>query len=164
LQDPAVALSAVRFAWPGQAGPCLGIEAFAGDRGESVFVHGDSGSGKSTLLALLGGVLVPQPGAIHVLGTDLARLPAGRRDRFRVDHVGFVFPQFNLIPYLSMRENVLLPCRFSGRRRARSGARLRSPPRPTGYSTNSTSTVRCGNGRSRSFRSASSSAWPRPAP
>ena len=119
LAEPAVRLRDVRYAWPGQARPCLDIAVFDVTAGESVFVHGDSGSGKSTLLALLGGVLVPQSGSVSVLGTEPSRLSAGERDRFRVDHTGFIFQQFNLIPYLSMQDNVLLPCRFSARRRQR---------------------------------------------
>jgi putative ABC transport system ATP-binding protein len=119
LTEPAVRICDLRFAWPGQAAACLDIAEFTVERGESVFVHGESGSGKSTLLALLGGVLVPQAGSVNVLGTELTRLSAGSRDRFRVDHTGFIFQQFNLIPYLSMQDNVLLPCRFSERRRQR---------------------------------------------
>ena len=81
-----------------------------------MFIQGASGSGKSTLLGLLGGVLVPQAGTVRVLGTDLAALSGRARDRFRVDHIGFIFQQFNLIPYLSVLDNVLLPCRLSARR------------------------------------------------
>jgi putative ABC transport system ATP-binding protein len=123
LASAAVRLTDLRFAWPGQAQPCLDIAEFTVAAGESVFVHGESGSGKSTLLALLGGVLVPQAGSVNILGTELTRLSAGDRDRFRVDHTGFIFQQFNLIPYLSMQDNVLLPCRFSARRRQRALAR-----------------------------------------
>lgn len=126
MAEPAIRLTDLRYAWPGQASPCLDIAAFTVAAGESVFVHGDSGSGKSTLLTLLGGVLLPQAGSVDVLGTELTRLSAGARDRFRVDHTGFIFQQFNLIPYLSMQDNVLLPCRFSARRRARALARSAS--------------------------------------
>jgi putative ABC transport system ATP-binding protein len=122
LADTAVHLKGLRYAWPGQP-PCLDIAEFVVGRGESVFLHGESGSGKSTLLALLGGVLVPQAGSIRVLDTELTQLAASRRDRFRVDHTGFIFQQFNLIPYLSVQDNVLLPCRFSSRRAGRALAR-----------------------------------------
>ncbi len=107
------------FQWPGRQGFRLSIPRFQVDRGERVFLQGASGSGKSTLLSLLGGVLVPQQGQLHVLDTDLTALSSSMRDRFRVDHVGLLFQQFNLVPYLSVRENVLLPCRFSQRRRER---------------------------------------------
>lgn len=107
------------FQWPGRQGFRLSIPRFQVERGERVFLQGASGSGKSTLLSLLGGVLVPQQGQLQVLDTDLTVLSSSRRDRFRVDHVGLLFQQFNLVPYLSVRENVLLPCRFSQRRRER---------------------------------------------
>lgn len=119
MTGAAVELQDLCYAWPGQSSPCLDIAAFRVERTESVFVHGDSGSGKSTLLALLGGVLAPQAGSIRVLDTELTALSSAQRDRFRVDHTGFIFQQFNLIPYLSMQDNVLLPCRFSARRRSR---------------------------------------------
>lgn len=91
--------------------------------GERVFIHGPSGSGKSTLLSLLGGVLLPERGEIVVLGRSLGDLRASARDALRADHLGFIFQQFNLIPYLDVRANVTLPCRFSRLRRARAEAR-----------------------------------------
>jgi putative ABC transport system ATP-binding protein len=92
------------------------------DLGERVFLHGASGSGKSTLLAMLGGVRTPDSGTVEVLGTGLNRLRAARRDRFRADHIGFVFQMFNLLPFLSLIDNVLLPCRFSKVRAMRARA------------------------------------------
>jgi putative ABC transport system ATP-binding protein len=68
---------------------------------------------------LLAGVVTPQHGTVRVLGRDLAALRAAARDRFRADHIGYIFQLFNLIPYLSVIENVCLPCGFSARRRAR---------------------------------------------
>jgi len=116
---PVIHLEDVRYRWRGAVAPCLTIASFTVAPGEQVFLHGPSGSGKSTLLSLLGGVLVPEAGRAEVLGNDLARTPAARRDRLRGDHIGVLFQQFNLVPYLSVLENVLLPCRFSARRRAR---------------------------------------------
>lgn len=118
----AVELEAVRYAWPGKP-VLLDIAQLSIAPGERVFLRGPSGSGKSTLLGLLGGVLTPAAGRITVLGCDLARLSASARDRFRGDHIGFVFQMFNLIPYLSVLENVLLPARFSARRAARAARR-----------------------------------------
>jgi putative ABC transport system ATP-binding protein len=117
--EPVVRVSALRFTWPGQAAPCLDIPELAIDAGERIFIHGPSGSGKSTLLALFGGVLTPERGRVQVLGTNLVSLRASRRDRFRCDHVGFIFQLFNLVPYLSVLDNVMLPCRFSVLRRER---------------------------------------------
>jgi putative ABC transport system ATP-binding protein len=109
------------FRWPRQAA-CLDIQGFELAAGERVFLHGASGSGKSTLLGLLGGVALPQAGRIELLGTDITRLSSRARDRFRADHIGVLFQQFNLLPWLPAIDNVLLPCTFSARRRERAGA------------------------------------------
>lgn len=119
---PIIRLCDLQFTWPGQRAACLDIAALEVDAGERIFIHGPSGSGKSTLLGLLGGVLVPQRGTISVLGHDLNAMRASARDRFRSDHVGFIFQLFNLVPYLSVIDNVMLPCRFSARRRGRARA------------------------------------------
>ncbi|MET3915062.1 putative ABC transport system ATP-binding protein [Variovorax sp. OAS795] len=113
-----LAVEALRFAWPGMKTPCIDIEAFRITAGESVFLHGPSGCGKSTLLSLLAGVLVAGEGRVTLLGHDWSRLSGAARDRSRVAHVGYIFQQFNLLPYLSVLDNVLLPCRFSQRREA----------------------------------------------
>ena len=113
-----LAVEALRFAWPGMKTPCIDIEAFRITAGESVFLHGPSGCGKSTLLSLLAGVLVADEGRVTLLGHDWSRLSGAARDRSRVAHVGYIFQQFNLLPYLSVLDNVLLPCRFSQRREA----------------------------------------------
>jgi putative ABC transport system ATP-binding protein len=88
-------------------------------RGERVFLRGPSGSGKTTLISLVAGLMTPQRGSVRVLGQDLGRMRPARRDRFRADHIGFVFQLFNLVPYLSVIDNVTLPCRFSRLRRER---------------------------------------------
>ncbi len=115
--QPLMELMNLRFAWPGDAHDCLDIAALRVQSGETVFVHGPSGCGKSTLLSLLAGVLLPQAGRVALLGTNWAELRPAARDRQRVDHVGYIFQQFNLLPYLTALDNVLLPCRFSARRR-----------------------------------------------
>jgi putative ABC transport system ATP-binding protein len=132
MSAAAIALQALRFRWPGQAEDCLDIAEMTLGPAEQIFLHGSSGSGKTTLLNLLGGVLVPDSGQIRVLGHDLAALSGPARDRFRVDHVGFIFQQFNLIPYLSVLDNVLLPTRFSPRRRARTLENAASPQAEAG--------------------------------
>jgi len=119
MSSPVVNLSNVRFAWPGAASPTIGIESLSIESGERVFLRGPSGSGKSTLLSLLAGVLVPQSGVVSILGKNVGALSGAERDRFRADHIGFIFQMFNLIPYLSVVENVCLPCGFSASRRAR---------------------------------------------
>ncbi len=119
----------LHFAWPGARQDTLVIDHLALAAGRSLFLHGPSGCGKSTLLGLLAGVLLARSGRVEVLGTDWAQFSAARRDAFRADHVGYLFQQFNLLPYLSLRENVLLPCRFSLRRRQRASQRSGSPER-----------------------------------
>jgi putative ABC transport system ATP-binding protein len=115
---PAIELRDVRYGWP-SGGRLLDVPHFAVAHGERVFVHGPSGCGKSTLLGLVGGVLEPRSGSVRLLGTDLGALSRSGRDRFRAAHLGFVFQLFNLVPYLSVLENVLLPLRFSAARRQR---------------------------------------------
>ncbi|HTP63491.1 MAG TPA: ATP-binding cassette domain-containing protein [Burkholderiales bacterium] len=121
-----VALRDLIFRWTPRDEPCVDITHLEIGAGERVFLHGPSGSGKSTLLGLLGGVLAPERGSIRFLDAELTQLGARARDRFRADHVGFIFQQFNLIPYLSAIENVLLPCRFSTRRGRRAAVRSRT--------------------------------------
>lgn len=118
----AIEVQGLRYAWPGQP-PLLDVAELSIERGAKVFLHGPSGSGKSTLLALLGGVRQADAGELRILGTSLAAMGGARRDRFRADHIGFVFQLFNLLPYLDVRGNVLLPCRFSASRAARARAR-----------------------------------------
>ncbi len=123
-----MALQDVVFRWRAGLPPCLDIREFRMSAAERVFLHGPSGSGKSSLLSLIGGVTQPERGQVGVLGTDLARLSGAERDRFRADHLGFVFQLFNLIPYLSALDNILLPCRFSPARRAAVAAAGRALP------------------------------------
>ena len=92
-----------------------------------MFLHGPSGGGKSTLLGLLSGVLLPRTGSVSLLGTRWSDLSGARRDAFRADHLGYIFQQFNLLPYLSVLDNVLLPCRFSALRRERASQEGGSP-------------------------------------
>ncbi|WP_426152353.1 ATP-binding cassette domain-containing protein [Pseudomonas sp. DC3000-4b1] len=113
-----IELQEVGFAWPGQP-ELLDLPSLRLDRGQSLFLKGPSGSGKTTLLGLLGGVRLPGRGQVLLLGQNLAALGQGARDRFRVDHTGYIFQQFNLLPFLSVRENVSLPCQFSSLRKAR---------------------------------------------
>ena len=118
---PAVMLTDVQFSWPGEP-PLLAIKTLVIARGEHVFLHGASGSGKSTLLNLVAGVLEPTAGVISVFGASLRALSQRQRDRVRADHIGFIFQMFNLISYLSVRANVLLPLSFSRHRRERLAA------------------------------------------
>lgn len=123
----AVSLTEVVFSWPGQPKATLDIPCFRVGPGEHVFIAGPSGSGKSTLLGLIAGILTPDRGTVSVNGACLSDLRGPQRDVFRGDHIGFIFQQFNLIPYLSILENVLIPCRLSAVRLSRAGLRAESP-------------------------------------
>jgi len=127
VDAPVVALEDVRFRWRPGAAPCIEIAHFAVAAGERVFLQGPSGSGKSTLLSLIGGVAVPEQGRVLLQGVDLATLSSAARDRRRADQLGIVFQLFNLLPYLTALENILLPCRFSAHRRNRIAARGSTP-------------------------------------
>lgn len=124
--SPVLVLEQVRFGWD-SAQDLIAIDQFSIQRGESVFLRGPSGSGKSTLLGLIGGVILPRSGRIRLNNEDLVAQRASRRDRLRADHLGIIFQQFNLLPYLSVIENIVLPCQFSSDRRKRSQQTYGSP-------------------------------------
>lgn len=83
-------------------------------RGGTFFIVGPSGCGKTTLLSLLCGTLNADDGELRVLGHDLRKMSANELSRFRARHVGFVFQQFNLIPTLTVVENVAIPSKLNG--------------------------------------------------
>jgi putative ABC transport system ATP-binding protein len=122
----AIDLAQLLFSWDGRD-PILVVEKMQVSPGERVFVAGPSGSGKSTLLGLVAGIVTPQEGTVDVNGTRISGLGGAERDRFRADHVGYIHQQLNLIPYLSVVENVTLACRFSRRRRQRIAPRSGGP-------------------------------------
>lgn len=126
---PAVLASHLIFHWQDkrQTIPILDIPFLRIERGERVFVAGPSGSGKTTLLNLLTGINKASAGELLVLDHPLHQFNNAQRDRFRCDHVGVIFQQFNLLPYLSVIENVVLPCRFSRRRQQDLLARQTTP-------------------------------------
>ena len=116
MSPSAIDISELKFSWVRGVDPILDIAKLSVPRGQKLFIKGPSGSGKSTLLNILGALLMPNEGNIHVLGQNLRELGQSRRDGFRADHIGFIFQQFNLIPYLNVIQNVCLGVRFSKRR------------------------------------------------
>jgi putative ABC transport system ATP-binding protein len=114
-----LSLTDVRFRWPGRASFGLAVPTFALQPAETVLLLGESGSGKSTLLSLICGTINAQSGEVCVAGTNLAMLSAANRDRFRAEQIGVIFQQFNLLPFGSVLDNILLPLRFAPDRRKR---------------------------------------------
>lgn len=94
----------------------LNIPSWSLSTGEQAFVQGPSGGGKSTLLGILSGMLVPSEGKVTVLGQRLDNMSSRQRDQFRAMHIGYVFQQFNLMPYLNAIDNVLLATQFSNQK------------------------------------------------
>ena len=120
MQTPdVVSMSGVRFRWRGPRAFSLAIDSFALRAKERVLLIGPSGAGKSTFLSLLCGIVTPSEGRLEVLGTDMAKLSSSARDRFRAEHFGIIFQMFNLLPYGSVLDNVLLPLSFAPKRRRR---------------------------------------------
>ena len=112
----AVETANLTFRWDSRQ-PTLAFPDLKLPLGQHLFLRGASGSGKSTLLSLLSGMLPPESGSVKVLNKHLEQLNASQRDRFRADHVGVIFQQFNLVPYLTAEANVTLTCRLSAQRR-----------------------------------------------
>lgn len=110
-----IELSDVRFSYRKDR-EILRIKQLEIPAGERVFVFGPSGSGKTTLLGLLAGVINATSGAVNILGQNLKAMSPAQRDAFRASHVGYIFQLFNLIPYLSVLDNITLPCRLSQER------------------------------------------------
>lgn len=110
----AISLRDVVFRWQKNLPPVLTIPEFIVPRGQRVFLYGPSGSGKTTLLNLLTGINVPESGTVQVLDQTLNTLSGRKRDQFRARHIGIIFQQFNLIPYLSVNDNVQLARQLAG--------------------------------------------------
>ena len=92
------------------AHPILKLDVFEVKKQEKIFIYGPSGCGKSTLLGLIAGVFLPQQGTFEVFGLDFCSTSRSKRDKIRGKEIGYIFQTFNLIPYLSCLENILLPC------------------------------------------------------
>ena len=113
-QCPAIQIENCQFRYhPDSDKALLQIAHLRVEKGETVFVYGPSGSGKSTLLNLLAGILLPQQGNISLDNVIVNRLSHRKRDAFRARHIGMVFQRFNLIPYLTVADNIKLASHFS---------------------------------------------------
>jgi len=112
----AVVVRGVKKSFPladGMSLEVLDVEHLTLPGGTCTVLRGRSGSGKTTLLNLIAGVAVPTAGTIRVDDTDIFALPEARRDRFRAEHIGYVFQTFNLLSAFSALENVMLAMMFA---------------------------------------------------
>ncbi len=116
---PLLWLQNLGFSWPGQARELFFIPELKLSPAERLFLKGASGSGKTTLLNLVGGVLSPTRGEIQFLGRSFSQLSASAKDQLRADEMGFIFQLFNLLPFLTVEENILLSAQFSAERKSR---------------------------------------------
>lgn len=119
MTSDALNLRGVAYRWGGPSSFGIAVDGFHLASGARALLLGESGSGKSTLLSLICGVIAPDRGEVRVNGTDITALSRRRRDRFRAETIGVVFQQFNLLPYATPLDNILLPLRFAPARRAR---------------------------------------------
>ena len=126
-ETPLVELRELTKSYPEGGGERVVFQQLSAEirRGETVALLGRSGSGKSTLLNLIGGIDLPTAGEVLLDGTNLTRLSEHERTLFRRRHIGLVFQSFNLIPTLTVIENLLLPLELTGRtgKSARASAR-----------------------------------------
>lgn len=112
----AIHLQDVEFGYDRRT-PVLHVEELVVKTGKRVFLYGPSGSGKTTLLGIITGILQPQKGSCMVLGKEMTKMSMWARDQHRGAEMGYIFQSFNLIPYLTVRQNVALPCYVHKRRR-----------------------------------------------
>jgi putative ABC transport system ATP-binding protein len=118
LSDAAIIkLNDVRFRWPGWPPFSIAVDELSVREGEKILLLGESGSGKSTLLSLICATLLADSGTVVIGGTEIKTLSGWARDRFRAEQIGVIFQQFNLLPFGSVLDNILLPLRFAPIRR-----------------------------------------------
>ena len=112
-----IAIKNLSFAYKSAEGFGLSIPELHLSRGKTYLLLGPSGSGKSTFLNLLAGILRAQSGALHIADQDMMTVGASAIDRFRGEHIGFIFQSLNLIPWLTVRDNIALGLTFAPKRR-----------------------------------------------
>ncbi len=112
----AISLKNCLFSYTKNSKLVINIDQLEIETGDKVFLYGPSGHGKSTLLNLTAGVLKANSGSVEVLGHDLTKLGQSGRDHLRGEKIGYIFQIFNLIPYLSVKENIVLPCMINKKR------------------------------------------------
>lgn len=112
-----IKLENIKFKYAGASSYTLDIPEFVLEKNKKTFLFGPSGCGKTTLLEMLSGVLVPESGVVSVCGSELQKMKSSQRDQYRAAKMGYIFQSFNLIPYLTVFENITLPLSLSTERR-----------------------------------------------
>jgi putative ABC transport system ATP-binding protein len=112
----AIEIKNLEFSYPKSLKPVINIPDLQIREGNRIFLFGPSGYGKSTLLNLLAGVLDCKKGELNVLGNNLTKLSQSKKDSLRGSEIGYIFQIFNLIPYLNLKENIILPCMINKKR------------------------------------------------
>lgn len=107
----------LKFKYPLSTTDILDIPTFSLKKGEKVFLYGPSGCGKTTFLEVLAGINSPYQGSVQINDTLISEMSSKDRDQFRSDSMGYIFQSFNLIPYLSVAENITLPLYLSPEKR-----------------------------------------------
>jgi putative ABC transport system ATP-binding protein len=113
-QSSSIEIHKLNYRYPGSNAPVLAINHWQVDEAEHVFVNGPSGSGKTTLLSLVSGMLKANHGEVRVLNEILSEYSAAQRDRFRAKNIGVIFQNLNLIPWLTVEQNLNLAPYFAG--------------------------------------------------
>ncbi len=116
VSDTIIQFSNIRFSYDNGRTLVLNIPQWQINRGQHTFIVGESGSGKSTLLNLLSGINTPDSGELVVLEQSLTSMSARKLDNYRATKVGVIFQQLNLIPYISVLDNILLAVYFGGKK------------------------------------------------
>ena len=121
MKKTVIQIENLRFRYNESKDDVLQIDELKVYEGEHLFIQGASGSGKTSLLNLITGINKPYQGSVKVLEHSLGDMSVIKSDQFRVDFLGIIFQQFNLLPYLPVLDNVELPCWFSKRRKQLAG-------------------------------------------
>ncbi len=108
-----IQLKDIQFRHP-QSDFVLGISRMNFAEGSKTAIIGPSGFGKTTMLNLLAGILIPEVGTVNIKDVAINQLSDSQRRDFRIQHIGFIFQDFRLIPYLNILDNILLPYRING--------------------------------------------------
>ncbi|KAB8033253.1 ABC transporter ATP-binding protein [Fluviispira multicolorata] len=114
--NPIIKLKNLKYSYKKEKN-ILDISDFTVNEGEKIFLYGPSGCGKTTLLSILAGIIPAKEGSLKIFGTEFIGAKNSLKDSIRGSQMGYIFQMFNLIPYLNVLDNILLPCKLNFKRR-----------------------------------------------